>query len=150
MESRKLIQRFHAEVAQRGLKLTSQRRVIAEVFFSSDDHVSLLDILERTRERQAGIGYATVYRTMRLMTEAGLAEEHHFGEAHTRYEPARDGNHHDHIICTECGRIVEFEDEAIETRQERIAKDHGFQVTSHRHEIYGRCLVADCEWRPTS
>lgn len=138
------LKRFREELSAQGLKLTSQRRVIAEVFFSGAKHLSLNEILELARREREGIGYATVYRTMRLMAEVGLATEHKFGENQTRYEPTHDGEHHDHLICETCGVIVEFEDPEIEARQERIAADHGFEVVSHRHEVYVRCLPGRC------
>jgi Fur family ferric uptake transcriptional regulator len=121
------------------MKLTKQRAAIADVFFSGERHLSLTDILELARARHRGIGYATVYRTMRLMCAAGLADEHRFGEGETQYEACREGEHHDHIICVSCGSIVEFESPEIERLQDAVAKAHRFQVTSHRHEIYGVC-----------
>lgn len=134
------MERFRAYLADQGLKFTSQRRAIAEVFFGSDQHLSLTDLLTMARMRQSSIGYATVYRTMKLMSESGLASEHKFAEGQeARYEPAVEGEHHDHLICVKCQRITEFEDEAIEARQALIAERHGFEVTSHRHEIYGIC-----------
>lgn len=144
MDLQSALARFEAHLEGKGLKLTSQRKAIANVFFSGDRHLSLPEILERASVLKRGIGYATVYRTMRLLTEGGLAVEHHFGESHTRYEPADEHDHHDHLICVECGAIVEFEDEGIEARQSRIATIHGFEVVSHRHEIYVKCVVGRC------
>lgn len=124
--------------------MTTQRTVIAEVFFHGGKHLSLNEIHALARKRKPSIGYATVYRTMRLLVEGGLAEEHRFGENQTRYEPDLEGEHHDHLICVECGVIVEFEDEAVESRQEVIAKQHGFTVVNHRHEVYVKCLPSHC------
>lgn len=138
------IERFTQHLAERGLKLTAQRRAIAEAFFRGEKHLSLLDILELAKRRKRGIGYATVYRTMRLLTDGGLASEHKFGEGEARYEPIHEGHHHDHLICVTCGKIVEFEDTVIEDRQDAVARDRGFEVVSHRHEIYVRC-VQDCD-----
>lgn len=138
------LQRFRELLASEGLKLTSQRKVIAEVFFTGAKHLSLLELLDRAKVKKRSIGYATVYRTMRLLTEGGLAVEHKFGENQARYEPVHDGEHHDHLICLECGAIVEFEDPMIEQRQERMAQDRGFEVVSHRHEVYVRCLPGSC------
>jgi len=136
--------RFRRYLADQGLKFTSQREAIAEAFFEGGKHVSLTDLLAVSRARHSSIGFATVYRTMKLMAESGLASEHKFGEnQEARYEAAFEGEHHDHLICVRCGRIVEFEDDAIEIRQQKIADEHGFQVTSHRHEIYGLC--SDCQ-----
>lgn len=134
------IEQFKAYLSERGLKFTRQRQTISEVFFTGHEHPSLLEILDQAREQQPSIGYATVYRTMKLLTECGLATEHKFGESdHARYEPNTEDEHHDHLICMNCGAIVEFEDERIEVLQEQIAAAHGFQVEWHRHEIYGRC-----------
>lgn len=138
------LERFRTYLAEQGLRLTLQRRAIAEVFFAGDKHLSLGEILDLTKEKRGGIGYATVYRTMRLLADAGFASEHKFGEAQTRYEPAVDGEHHDHLICLDCGRILEFEDPEIESAQERAARSRGFEVVSHKHEIYVHC-VADCD-----
>lgn len=132
--------RFRHYLAEQGLKFTTQRRAIAEVFFGSEEHLSLTELLERVKRLQASIGYATVYRTMKLMSESGLASAHRFVEGQeSRYEPAVEGEHHDHLICLRCSLIIEFEDEEIEQLQEAIASRHGFVVTSHRHEIYGLC-----------
>ena len=131
---------FRGFLGDRGLKFTRQRRVIAQVLFGSEDHLTLNDILERARAEQASVGYATVYRTMKLMAESGLATEHRFDDGQARYERAGT-DHHDHIICTRCGRIVEFEDHEIERIQDMIAERMGFEVLSHRHEIYGSCVL---------
>lgn len=138
------MKRFRDHLATQGLKLTSQRKAIAEVFFAGDKHLSLLEILDQSKAIQRGIGYATVYRTMRLLTEGGLATEHKFGENQARYEPAVDGEHHDHLICLECGIIVEFEDDVVEAQQEKHAAANGFSVVSHKHEVYVKCLPGKC------
>lgn len=130
---------FKSYLSDQGLKFTRQRQAIAEVVFGSDEHLTLNQILERARGEQPSVGYATVYRTMKLLSESGLATEHRFDDGQARYERA-DDDHHDHIICGTCGRIVEFEDHEIERRQERIARKLGFKVNSHRHEIYADCI----------
>lgn len=140
-----LMQRLREHLATEGLKFTQQRRVIAEVVFDSDAHLTLNDILDRARALHASVGYATVYRTMKLLTDSGLAEEHRFSDGQTRYERA-DADHHDHIICRQCGRIVEFESEEIERIQDGIAHQLGFQPVSHKHEIYANCTTTDCRW----
>ncbi len=139
MDVAEQVERFRRVLESRGLKFTRQRRTIARVFFERPGHVSLNQILDRARRAHPGIGYATVYRTMRLMADAGIVSEHRFGEAETQYEPNLDGDHHDHLICVECGKIVEFEDAVVEAQQELVAAKYGFQIVSHRHEIYGRC-----------
>ncbi|MEZ4323456.1 MAG: Fur family transcriptional regulator [Myxococcota bacterium] len=148
-ETARLKERFKEFLNHEGLKFTRQRRVISEVFFrEGEGHRSLNELLSEAQQEFAAIGYATVYRTMKLMTDSGVALEHKFADTGlTLYEPNLEGDHHDHIICLTCGRIVEFEDERIEERQEAVAKAHGFEVRKHRHEIYGDCVKVDCEYR---
>jgi len=110
------------------------------VILGSEGHLSLNEVLDRARQRLPSVGFATVYRTMKLLSECGLVSQHRFGSAdESMYERTQDGEHHDHFICTKCGTIVEFEDTEIEKRQAELAVRFGFRVTSHRHEIYGLC-----------
>lgn len=138
------MERFRDYLTSQGLKFTRQRRTIAEVFFLSGAHLSLPELLDLARSEQPSIGYATVYRTMKLMAESGLAAEHKFAEGSVRYEPRVEGEHHDHLICVRCGRIVEYEDDEIERLQDELAARYGFRVVGHRHEIYGDCVIVDC------
>ena len=136
---------FKAYLAQQGLKFTRQRRAIAHVFFNAHGHMSLSELLAMAQKSEASIGYATVYRTMKLLAEGGFADAHRFAEGgEVRYEPAVEGGHHDHLICMQCGVIIEYEDEEIERLQESIAERLGFEIASHRHEIYGRCVRVNC------
>lgn len=132
-------QRLHA------LKTTSQRELIVDVFLRGTQHVSIEELLTEVRRHSAKVGYATVYRTLKLLAECGVANEQRFGEGVTRYEIANEEHHHDHLICLECGRIEEFEEPAIEELQEQIALRHGYEVRSHKHELYGLC--PDCRRR---
>jgi Fur family ferric uptake transcriptional regulator len=134
-----LMGQFHAYLAKQGLKSTRQRDIIAEKFFSAGGHLSIETLLALAREAYPRVGYATVYRTLKLLTECGLAAERHFGEGHTMYETAGDTAHHDHLICVECGFVLEFHNEEIEREQERVARSFGFNVIRHRHELYGLC-----------
>ena len=130
------------EVLQhRGLKQSHQRDVIAEVFFSMGGHVPIDALVVRVKEREPRISVATVYRTMKLLAECGLAVPRHFGEGQARYESAnRHHPHaHDHLICTVCGAIVEFESDRISELQLRVARRHGFEIERRRVELYGRC-----------
>ena len=127
-------------VKENGLRLTQQRRLIAETFFESEGHLDLNELHTLVRQRDRGIGLATLYRTVRLLVDSGLASGSRLGGPAARYESALDDEHHDHLICVECGRIIEFCDEAIETRQEEIAKQHGFRIVDHKMELYGVCL----------
>lgn len=124
-------------IAEKGLKSTRQRNLIVESFFAAGGHLNVEQLLARVREQDRKVSAATVYRTMKLLTECGLAQPRHFGDGQTRYETA--GDHHDHLICTSCGHIVEFENDEIERLQLAVAKRHGFQVTHHKMELYGLC-----------
>jgi Fur family ferric uptake transcriptional regulator len=142
------MQRFEQALRERGLKSTAQRDDIAKVFFSGDAHYSVDDLYTAVRRVNPRVGYATVYRTLKLLKECGLAAERHFDDGQARYEPIEEtAQHHDHIICERCGKIVEFNSEELERQQERIARFLGFVVSHHRMELYGIC--ADCrEGRP--
>ena len=132
-------ERLAAWISARGLKTTRQRDLIVETFFSQSGHLSVNELLEQVTARDRTIGAATVYRTMKILTDAGLASARHFEGGQTRYEAAIDRHHHDHLICTSCGQIFEFENERIESLQESVAKEHGFTVTHHKLELYGLC-----------
>ncbi|NQZ96268.1 MAG: transcriptional repressor, partial [Myxococcales bacterium] len=108
-----------------------------DVFLEKTGHTTFEELYQRAREQASNIGYTTVYRTMKLLCEAGLASERHFDDGITRYEIAHE--HHDHLVCTRCGTIVEFECEMIEKAQDQIAKRYGFRILRHRHELYGLC-----------
>mgnify|MGYP001812255753 FL=1 len=134
--------RLNDYMSRHGLRSTEQRRVVTEQFFASDGHLSIEDLLEMVRVEEPGIGYATVYRTLKLLKDCGLAFERHFGDGVSRYEVAWEDEHHDHLICIECQKIVEFEDEGIEQLQHKVAERHGFELVRHKLELYGVC--SDC------
>ncbi len=136
--------RLQAYMAKKGLRSTAQRRLIVDTFFEGASHMTIEDLLTEVRARDKGIGYATVYRTLKLLAECGVASERRFGDGLSRYELADDATaHHDHLICIGCGTIVEFEEPRIEELQDEIASRYGFHVTSHKHEMYGTC--ASCQ-----
>ena len=122
------------------LKQTKQRELILQTFLEAQRHVTSEDLYQAVRAEHSNIGYTTVYRTMKLLVEAGLATELHFDDGITRYEIEHE--HHDHLVCIKCGKITEFECEMIEKTQNEIAESHGFEILRHRHELYGHC--ADC------
>jgi Fur family ferric uptake transcriptional regulator len=127
-------------IARNGLKHSRQRDRIAETFLSMGGHVSVDELVVRVRRVDPRISVATVYRTMKVLADCGVAVPRQFGwDGQTRYEAATGRPHHDHLICTSCGEIVEFANERIESLQEMVAKRHGFEVQSHRLELYGRC-----------
>ena len=140
MDRAEVRQRLSEYMTRQGLKSTQQRAAILSAFLDATGHVSLDELLAMVHENRPGVGYATVYRTMKLFVEAGVAEERHFGDGQTRFEVADFGDdHHDHIICTVCGHIFEFEDEEIERRQHEVAARYGLRITSHRLDIWGEC-----------
>lgn len=133
------IQRFNEHIARKGLKNTPQRKLVAAVFFAAPSHLGVEEIYAKSREQDPNIGQTTVYRTMKLLCEANLAREMHFGDGITRYEIICDASHHDHLICTQCGKNIEVMDTIIEQRQLKLALDHDFVLTSHRMYLYGVC-----------
>jgi Fur family ferric uptake transcriptional regulator len=137
--------RLNEYMTRHGLRSTEQRRVVTELFFASQGHLSIEDLLDKVRVEEPGIGYATVYRTLKLLKDCGLAFERHFGDGVSRYEVAWEDEHHDHLICVECQKIVEFEDDGIEALQHEVAAKHGFKLVRHKLELYGVC--PDCQTR---
>jgi len=125
--------------ADKGLRITEQRRVIARILSESDDHPDVETLHERASAIDPRISIATVYRTVRLFEEAGILERHEFGDGRSRYEAASD-EHHDHLIDVETGRVVEFVDEELEALQKRIAEKLGYRLVDHRMELYGVSL----------
>lgn len=135
-------------MARQGKRNTRQRDLIVELFLElgAERHVSLQELQELVQAREPGVGFATVYRTMKMLTEAGVAHERRFEEGYSRYELADVGEHHDHLICLQCGHIFEFEDPVIEQRQREVAARLGMRIAHHRHEIYANCpRVGACE-----
>ena len=126
-------------ISEHGLKHSRQRERIAETFLAMGGHVSVEELVARVRRLDPRISVATVYRTMKLLADCGVAIPRQFGGGQTRYEAATRRPHHDHLICTTCGEIVEFANERIESLQELVARRHGFEVESHKLELYGRC-----------
>jgi len=121
-----------------GMKRSAVRDAVIEAFFGSGGHVSLNELIERVRVVVPRVGPSTVYRTMRLLVDTGFAEARDFDGQRTRYEPVHAGRHH-HVICTGCGAILEFEEPAIESIQDCVARAFGFDIRSHKLEMYGRC-----------
>ncbi|MFQ5417210.1 MAG: Fur family transcriptional regulator [Myxococcota bacterium] len=126
-----------AYLEEHNLKSTKQREAILEVFLNAEGHITGEDLFNRVRGDHPNIGYTTVYRTMKLLCDAGLAAERRFDDGIARYEIAHE--HHDHLVCTRCGKIIEFECAMIEHTQDEIAERYGFRVLRHRHELYGHC-----------
>lgn len=123
--------------AERGLRMTEQRRVIAKVLSEAEDHPDAEELYKRAADIDSNISLATVYRTVRLFSDAGIIETHDFRDGRARYETA-DEDHHDHLIDVVSGEVIEFMDEEIEALQERIAKKLGYELVDHRLELYGK------------
>ena len=120
----------------KGMKMTDQRRVIARVLSSADDHPDVEEVYRRAGELDPKISIATVYRTVRLFEEANIIERHDFGDGRSRYEEATE-EHHDHLIDIQSGKVIEFQNQEIEALQEEIAEKHGMKLVGHRLELFG-------------
>jgi Fur family transcriptional regulator, ferric uptake regulator len=122
--------------ADKGLRITEQRKVIARVLSDSEDHPDVELLHQRASAIDPKISIATVYRTVRLFEEAGILDRHDFGDGRARYEPAPEA-HHDHLIDVESGKVVEFVDPELEALQKQIAEKLGYRLVDHRMELYG-------------
>ena len=125
-------------LAKRKLKLTKQREVILQAFLKAD-HITAEELYRKITRKNVQLGLATVYRTLNLLSEVGICQPRHFGDNKTIYDNVLYKNHHDHLICDECGKIIEFECPDIERLQEEMAAQHGFTLKRHRLELYGCC-----------
>lgn len=121
---------------EKGLRMTGQRRIIAQVIEDSADHPDVEELFKRAAALDAGISIATVYRTVKLFDEAGILDKLEFGDGRARYEDA-ERDHHDHLIDLNSGEVIEFVDAEIEALQERIAQKLGYELRGHRLELYG-------------
>jgi Fur family transcriptional regulator, ferric uptake regulator len=134
---------------KKNLNDSKAREAVVDVFLGVSEHLDLQHLYELARQRNPHVGFATVYRTMKLLEEAGMAEVRHFGSQRgALYEVAAGKSHHDHLICESCGTIVEFVSEEVEALQDVIAEHHGFVLSRHRHELYGLCPRCAAEVRP--
>ena len=129
-------------ISENNLKITKQRRTVLKAFLECKNHISVEELYNTVLKAEPKIGLATVYRTLALLTKSGLALEMDFGDGQKRYESSYRTVHHDHMVCTECGKIIEFNHPLIEKYQEEIAKVNNFKITSHKLDIFGYCL--DC------
>ena len=133
MDMAEAVDVFNQYLRQKKLKLTKQRSLITETFFDPNyisEHPTVEELYVRVKARDATVGHATIYRTLKLLVEAGLAVPNRIGQDLTRYEPEM-GEHHDHMMCRRCGLIIEFEDEEIEKLQVKIAQNLGFNLFDH-------------------
>jgi Fur family transcriptional regulator, ferric uptake regulator len=133
---------FLRHLQKKGLKRTAQRDLILDVFLRTEAHLSNEDLYQLVKQEDPGVGQTTVYRTLKLLTEAGLAREVRFGDGRTHYEHQYKHQHHDHMICSECGKIIEFFSAELEAIQDAMAAKHRFEITEHLLRMIGIC--AEC------
>jgi Fur family ferric uptake transcriptional regulator len=136
---------FAEFLKKNGLKRSAQREVILDAFLKSDRHLSVDDLLQLVQKRAPEVGRTTVYRTLKLLQQAGLASSLEV-QGQSRFEQEFGRQHHDHFICSGCGDIIEFSSPEIEDQQDKIAAELGFVIQGHRHQIYGLCRK--CAARP--
>lgn len=134
---------FLQHIQNAGLRRTGQRDLIMEIFLRTEEHLTSEDLYWLVQKEDASVGHTTVYRTLKLLTEAGLAREVRFGDNKTYYEHHYNHQHHDHMICTECGKVIEFFSEDIENLQDQMADKFGFRPTHHSLRMWGIC--EDCQ-----
>jgi len=130
---------FLKHLRGQGLKRTAQRHLILEVFLGTEDHVTGEDLYRLVRKQDASIGQTTVYRTLKLLTGSGLAREVRFGDGRAHYEHNYKHQHHDHMICSVCGEVIEFYSPELEAIQDKMAAKHRFKLTSHLLRMIGVC-----------
>ena len=134
---------FLEHIQRAGLRRTGQRDLIMEIFLRTEEHLTSEDLYWLVQKDDPSVGHTTVYRTLKLLTEAGLAREVRFGDNKTYYEHHYNHEHHDHMICTECGRVIEFFSQDIESMQDQMADKFGFRPTHHSLRLWGVC--SDCQ-----
>jgi Fur family ferric uptake transcriptional regulator len=140
IDSGEVIEELKKIVKQKGLKYTEQREIVLNILLTAEEHLSAEEIYNEVKNQypQSNIGIATVYRALSFLEEVELITSIAFGTDGKKYENNAK-SHHDHLICTSCGKIIEFLDDEIEKRQERIAKKNKFVITSHSMQLYGTC-----------
>ena len=137
------VDRFIAYLREHNLPVTAQRLAIANVLLTSERHLSAEEVAQEVSTRGRAVGTATVYRAIDTLLESGLLVERDFGEGFRRFEPARDVPHHEHLVCTQCGKVEEFRDERLERMTTIVAESRGFARQRHRLVIHGVCR--DCQ-----
>ncbi len=145
-EGAALLERFRRYLRDHRQPVTRQRDRIAELVLGSDQHLSVEDIERRLKARGEPVALATIYRTLDALVRSGLVRAHDFGEGFRRYEPMPAQAHHEHLICTRCGRVEEFANDRLERMLPLIADEYGFRPERHRVELYGVCR--ECQRRP--
>jgi Fur family ferric uptake transcriptional regulator len=137
---------FIKHLRGQGLKRTAQRDLILDVFLGTEGHVTGEDLYRLVRKQDASVGQTTVYRTLKLLTDSGLAREARFGDGRAHYEHNYKHEHHDHMICSVCGKVIEFYSPELEAIQDKMAAKHRFELTSHLLRMIGVCSA--CRRQP--
>lgn len=143
MSEANFVKDFVDFISSQGMSVTTQRKAIAQAFFSYPGHHTSDEFYQHISKIDPGIGHTTVYRTLKLLCAAGLASETQFTDNVARYEVADPNSHHDHLICLSCGKVVEVYDPRIEELQNELAANNGFALKGHSHNLYGIC--AECQ-----
>lgn len=139
------LQTFDERLREAGKKSTTQREIIVKHFFRLDEHITADELLEVVREEKPRIGYATVYRTLKLLVDQDLAVPKDFGDGQTRYDPIHNQDpHHDHLICIDCRKIIEFNDGDINAQLNELAENKNYSVRRKKIELYAECQIEDC------
>jgi Fur family transcriptional regulator, ferric uptake regulator len=139
MQPHKELEILNEYIRKNNLKSSSQRGIILEAFLSGNRHITADELHDIIKNENPNIGIATIYRTMKLLCACGLSREFILEDGKTRFEAVYDNEHHDHLICTKCGKFVEIVSPDIEKFQEKIARENGFLLKSHRLNLYGIC-----------
>ena len=137
------LKEFSKDKSKVGLKTSQKRSIIIEYFLHEDKHFSVEELYNEIKKIRSGISYSTVYRTLKLLTSYGLADECNFDDGISKFEPVHKTHHHDHLICKNCGKIIEFKNSKIEKLQQDVAKKYKFSIKFHRLALYGLCI--DCK-----
>ena len=138
-ERRVDVQVLFAYLKEQGHKFSKKRAAVIEYFVNTDRHFTVEQLYLELKKKYTGLGYSTVYRTLKLLVDSGVATVHHFGEEDARFELVHKEDHHDHFVCKQCGKIVEFCSGNIERLQLEVARRYGFTVEDHELQLFGLC-----------
>lgn len=134
-------------LAAGNLKQTGPRREVIEFFLNARPHLSAEELHALMKKAGSSASLATIYRTLNLLKDAGLVEQRSFTDGHSVFEILDPDDHHDHLVCIDCNAVTEFHNPIIEQQQVEIAQQHGFELSSHHHVLFGRCQNKDCPRR---
>jgi len=135
-----LLERLTDRLVENNFKLTTQRRDILSVLVKNPEkHYSAEELYEAVKRINPDVGLATIYRSLEILCSLGITHQHNFGNNYKRYELNLEGHHHHHLICLDCGRIIEFNDSVLEEFEDNLKKEYDFEIIDHRIKFYGRC-----------